>query len=65
MKKRNWFERLRQLVDSPNGGLASRWRAAGASKHERGRSKPRGWHTAKRKEHKRQRQARQAQRGKR
>ena len=62
MKKRNWFERL---TDALGGGQQGAKRAAGASKHERGRQPPRGWHTALRLNRKRQRQARRAQRGKR
>lgn len=61
MKKRNWFERL---VDALGGGQQGAKRAAGSSKHERGKCKPRGWHTALRLSHKRQRLARLAQRGK-
>lgn len=45
-----WFERL---IDPS------------ASKHERGRCRPRGQRTAVRREHKRQKLARRAQRGKR
>ena len=60
MEKRNWFERLAQSL---GGGQQGARRAAGASKYERGRQRPRGWHTAKRKEHKRQKLARRRQRG--
>lgn len=60
--KMNWFERL---ADALGGGQQGAKRAAGSSKHERSKRKPRGWHTAKRKEHKRQKLARRAQRGKR
>lgn len=62
MKKRNWFERL---VDAFGGGEKGKRRAAGSSKHGRGKCRTSGWHTAKRKEHKRQTAARRAQRGKR
>ena len=62
MKKRNWFERL---TDALGGGREGMRRAAGASKHERGRQRPRGWHTALRLSRKRKKMARRAQRGKR
>ena len=60
--KKNWLERLK---DAFGGGEEGKRKAAGASKHERGKSKPHDWHTALRKEHKRQKMARRAQRGKR
>jgi hypothetical protein len=62
MKKQNWFERL---VEHLGGGEKGARRAAGSSKHGRGRQKPRGWRIAKRKERKRQKLTRRAQRGKR
>ncbi len=58
----NWLERM---IEGFGGGQQGVRRAAGSSKHERGRQKPRGWHTAKRKERLRQKLARRAQRGKR
>jgi len=61
MKKRNWFERL---VDTLGGGQEGGRHAAGSSKHERGKQKPRGWHTSLRRNRKRQKLARRAQRGK-
>lgn len=59
--KMNWFKRL---VEKLGGGEQGKQRAAGNSKHVCGRRLPHGWHTAKRKEHKRQKAARRAQRGK-
>jgi len=57
--KTNWFERL---VEKFGGGEKGKRRAAGSSKHGRGKQKPRCWHTAKRKEHKRQKLTRRVQR---
>ena len=62
MKKQTWVERL---VTALGGGDEGKRRAAGASKHGRGKQKPRGWYTTKRQEHRRQKMARRAQRGKR
>jgi len=60
--KMYWFVRL---VKSLGGGEEDARRAAGSSKHERGKQKPRGWHTALRLKRRRQKLARRAQRGKR
>jgi len=60
MKKHNWFERL---VGALGGGEEGKRRAAGSSKHGRGKQRSRGWHTALRLSHKRQKLARRAQRG--
>ena len=62
MKKQNWFERL---VDKLGGGEKGKQKAAGASKHERGKQRPHGWHRTLRNARKRQKSARRAQRGKR
>jgi len=61
MKKMNWFVRL---ANSLGGGREGMRLAAGASKHERGKRRPRGWHIALRRKRKRQKLARRAQRGK-
>ena len=61
MKKTNWFVRLANRL---GGGREGMRLAVGASKHERGKRKPRGWHALRRKR-KRQKLARRAQRGKR
>jgi hypothetical protein len=58
----NWLERM---IEGFGGGQKGARRAAGASKHGRAKSPQRNWRTAKRKEHKRQKLARRAQRGKR
>ena len=62
--KMNWFERLATAL---GGGQQGARHAVGASKHERGYQRPRGWHTAlrRKRKRKRQRRARQMQRGKR
>ena len=68
MKKKSWFERL---IEALGGGETGKRRAAGSSKHGRGKQKPRYWLATKRKKRKRQTAARraclrrQAQRGKR
>jgi hypothetical protein len=59
MKKQSWFERL---ANAFGGGAEGARGVAGSSKHERGKRKPRGWHTALRRRRKRQRQARLAHR---
>ena len=58
----SWIERL---VEKFGGGREGARCAAGASKHGRGWCPPRDWRAIKRKKHKRQKQARRAQRGKR
>ena len=62
MKKQTWVERL---VTALGGGDEGKRRAAGASKHGRGKQKPREWYATKRLNRKRQKMERRAQRGKR
>lgn len=57
--KANWFERLANTL---GGGAQGARRAAGSTKHARGRRRPHGWHRAVRIRRKRQRQARLAHR---
>ena len=60
--KLNWFERL---VNALGGGEEGKRRAAGSSKHARGKQPPRNWRAKLRSKRKRQKLARRAQRGKR